>query len=62
MDKKEPNIGAAILGMYGAIKIARAYGIKWQDLGLLVEPNVIENEEKEEEKKREKEVGKRCQQ
>ena len=64
MDKKEPNIGAAILGMYGAIKICRAYGIKWQDLGVLVEPKVIENEEKEEGKKREKEkeVGKRCQQ
>ena len=49
MDKKEPNIGAAILGMYGAIKICRAYGIKWQELGVLVEPKVIENEEKEKE-------------
>ena len=58
MDKKEPNIGAAILGMYGAIKICRAYGIKWQELGVLVEPKVIENEEKE----KEKEGSKRCQQ
>jgi hypothetical protein len=43
--KKEPNIGSAILGMYAAIKIARAYGIKWQELGKMIEPVVIENEE-----------------
>lgn len=47
MDKKEPNIGAAILGMYGAIKITRAYGVDWVELGKLVEPKVIKNERKE---------------
>ena len=47
MPDKEPNIGSAILGMYGAIKICRKAGIKWQDLGKLVEPKVIENEKKE---------------
>ena len=43
----ETNLGAAILGMYAAIKICRRNGIEWQDLGDLIEPVAIVNEEKE---------------
>lgn len=46
---KEPNVGAAICGMYAAIKICRAAGIDWIDLGRLVEPVVKENERQESE-------------
>ena len=45
-ERNEPNIGAAIYGMYAAIKIARAYGVDWIELGKLVELPVIENEKK----------------
>ncbi len=44
---KEPNVGAAILGMYAGIKIARAAGIDWRRLGEIVLPVVKENEERE---------------
>lgn len=41
----EPNIGAAILGLYAAIKICDEYGVDWREVGELVEPIVHENEE-----------------
>lgn len=40
----EPNIGAAILGLYAAIKICGEYGVDWRKVGELVEPVVNENE------------------